>query len=58
MVAASKAVSGFCRDRDLTRLLDIGLLWDGRSIGPGIARCKIHFAAAVTGNGRALAHRE
>jgi hypothetical protein len=39
-------------------LLEIWLLRDGCSVGPGIARCKVHFAAAVTDNGRALTNKE
>jgi hypothetical protein len=37
-----------------TFLPDTWLLWDGRSIRPWITRRKVHFAAAVTDNGRAL----
>ena len=39
-------------------LLQIRLLWDSCSVGPGIARGKVHFAAAVTDNGRALPNGE
>ena len=39
-------------------LLEIWLLWDGCSVRPGIARCKVHFATAVTDNGRALTNEE
>jgi hypothetical protein len=38
--------------------LEIWLLWNGCSVGPGIARCEVHFAAAVTDNGRTLTNRE
>ena len=39
-------------------LLEIWLLRNRRTVGPGIARCKVHFAAAVTDNGRALTNKE